>query len=66
MTPEVLSRMMRAIQPFRLHIGEVLGTWKLNQNKPDEVRQSAADHVEQGFGSGLPDLAGLMRHPNDY
>ena len=61
MTPEVLERMMRAILPFRLHIAEVNGTWKLNQNKDDAVRLRAADHIETGLGIDLPTLADLMR-----
>lgn len=61
MTPEVLDRMMRQILPFRLHIEEVNGTWKLNQNKDDAVRLRAADQVETGSGHELAALAGLMR-----
>ncbi|MEL7150723.1 MAG: FMN-binding negative transcriptional regulator [Pseudomonadota bacterium] len=61
MTPEVLDRMMRQILPFRLHIEEVHGTWKLNQNKDDAVRLRAADQMETGSGQELAALAGLMR-----
>jgi transcriptional regulator len=42
MTPEVLQRMMRTILPFTLRVEEVLGTWKLNQNKTDAARAGAA------------------------
>ncbi len=61
MTPKVLDRMMRAILPFRLHVREVNGTWKLNQNKDDAVRLAAAERVETGLGAELADLARLMR-----
>ncbi len=61
MTPDVLERMMRAILPFRLHIAEVSGTWKLNQNKDDAVRLKAADQIESGAGAELAELARLMR-----
>ena len=61
---EALQRMLRMIVPFRFHIEDVLGTWKLNQNKDDTVRLAAADQVEaNGIGSDLSDLATLMRNP---
>lgn len=56
-----LARMMRMIQPLRLHIDTVEGTWKLSQNKPDMARQGAAEQLEAGFGHELATLAGLMR-----
>ncbi|WP_415922280.1 FMN-binding negative transcriptional regulator [Tateyamaria sp. SN6-1] len=62
MTPEVLDKMMRQIVPCRLTVTGVDGTWKLNQNKPDDVRLRAADHVDAfGMGSELRVLAALMR-----
>ena len=64
MTPEVLDRMMRQIVPCRLTVTGIDGTWKLNQNKPDEVRLRAADKVaEDGMGSERATLAILMRTP---
>ena len=61
MTPDVMEKMMRAIVPYKLSIAEVQGTWKLNQNKPDEVRRRAAGHVEAfGQGSDSRTLAALM------
>jgi len=64
MTPEVLDRMMRQIVPCRLTVTGIDGTWKLNQNKPDEVRMRAADKVgEDGMGSERATLAILMRTP---
>lgn len=62
MTPEALTRMMRMILPCRLRIEGIDGTWKLNQNKPDAAREAAAENMEAlGFGSGIADLAALMR-----
>ncbi|WP_299684248.1 FMN-binding negative transcriptional regulator [uncultured Tateyamaria sp.] len=62
MTPDVLERMMRQIVPCRMDITGVDGTWKLNQNKADEVRLRAADHVDAfGMGQEVRLLAALMR-----
>ncbi len=63
MSPEAMDRMLRQIQPFRLQISEVAGTWKLNQNKPEAVRLAAAALAQTGIGSELPALAGLMTTP---
>ena len=43
MTEGAKDRMLRMILPFRLRIVAVDGTWKLNQNKPPEVRARAAE-----------------------
>ena len=62
MTADVLEKMMRQIVPCQLQVTGVDGTWKLNQNKPDEVRLSAADHVAAyGFGSETGLIAAMMR-----
>lgn len=62
MTQEVLDRMMRQIVPCRMSVTQIDGTWKLSQNKPDDVRLSAADHMDgYGFGSEVRLLSGLMR-----
>lgn len=63
MTPDVRDRMMRAILPFRLEIAEITGTWKLNQNKPDDVRLRAAERVGGGAGMELSALSALMKDP---
>lgn len=58
---EAKTRLMRMIMPCRLRITGVDGTWKLSQNKPDEVRIRAATHVSaQGFGAETQILAALM------
>ncbi len=62
MSEGVMDRMMRAIVPCRMIVAGVDGTWKLNQNKPDPVRESAAEHVEAyGLGTDVRVLAALMR-----
>ncbi len=66
MTPEALSRMMRQIIPYRLHISTSEGTWKLNQNKPDAVRLRAADRIEAcKIGTEAQMLAAMMRAANE-
>ena len=61
-TPWKTDKMMRQIVPFRMTIEAVDGTWKLNQNKPDEVRLRAADYVDAyGMGQEVRLLAALMR-----
>ncbi|MFO6465003.1 FMN-binding negative transcriptional regulator [Jannaschia sp. KMU-145] len=62
MTPEVLERMMRQIVPLRMDVDSIAATWKLSQNKPDDVRLRAADAIETAeIGSDLPELARMMR-----
>ncbi|WP_171132441.1 MULTISPECIES: FMN-binding negative transcriptional regulator [unclassified Ruegeria] len=62
MNEEALARMMRMIVPCRFRVDDIQGTWKLNQNKPDEVRLRAADQIgAHGFGSELSELQNLMQ-----
>ena len=62
MTPDVLDRMMRQIVPCQMRVDQIDGTWKLNQNKTDEVRMAAADHVDAfGIGQEPRILSALMR-----
>lgn len=62
MDQEVYQRMLRQIVPVAMTISGIDGTWKLSQNKPDEVRLRAASAMaEFGFGSETAILAGLMR-----
>jgi transcriptional regulator len=64
MNPEVLDKMMRQIVPCRLTITDIQSTFKLNQNKPDDVRLRAADEMAQsGIGMETSSLADLMRSP---
>ena len=62
MSEGVMERMMRSIVPVRMRVEAVRSTFKLNQNKPDEVRRRAADSVGRGVGSELAALATLMRN----
>ncbi|MCT4557233.1 MAG: FMN-binding negative transcriptional regulator [Pelagimonas sp.] len=57
------QRLMRMILPFQLVIEDVQSTFKLNQNKPDGVRQKAAAQIQSGFGSDLGELAQMMLTP---
>ena len=61
MSGEAMPRMMRMILPFRRAITSVDGTWKLNRNKPDEVRVRAADHLAARADPGALAIAALMR-----
>lgn len=64
MTPDVLEKMMRQIVPCRMTITDIQSTFKLNQNKPDDVRLRAADAMESsGIGMEIATLAALMRNP---
>jgi transcriptional regulator len=64
MTPDILEKMMRQIVPCRMTITDVQSTFKLNQNKPDDVRLRAADAMESsGIGMETATLAALMRNP---
>ncbi|KKL63548.1 hypothetical protein LCGC14_2174000 [marine sediment metagenome] len=65
MTPELRTRMMRAIVPCRLRVEIVENTWKLSQNKSCDARAMAAAGVAAGGGPGQEAtlLAGLMDTP---
>ncbi|SDY36144.1 negative transcriptional regulator, PaiB family [Jannaschia faecimaris] len=64
MTPDLLDRMMRQIVPCRLTITTIDSTWKVSQNKPEDVRLRAADELEQaGLRPDAAQLAALMRKP---
>jgi len=65
MSDGVMERMMRAIVPCKMVLTGVDGTWKLNQNKPDDVRLQAAENVDAyGLGADVRVLAALMRGAN--
>lgn len=62
MTPEVYEKMLRQIVPVKMLVSEINGTWKLSQNKTDEVRLSAAAAVEtSAMGSETKLISDLMR-----
>ena len=62
MTDAALQKMMRQIVPCMMSVVDIQGTWKLNQNKPDDLRLRAAEQVgAYGFGAEPRLMAGLMR-----
>lgn len=66
MSDGVMDAMMRQIVPCRMAVDQIDGTWKLNQNKPDDVRLRAADAVEVvGLGRDVDMVAALMRDPEE-
>lgn len=60
MTEGAMPRMMRMILPFRFRVTSVEGTWKLNQNKPPEVRARAAEALSHG-NAAAQEIASLIR-----
>ncbi len=63
-SPPVLEKMQRMIVPISMRVTTIDGTWKLAQNKPDEVRIAAATQVDaHGIGHEIKQLASLMRKP---
>jgi len=64
MSDGVMDKMMHQIVPFRLEVTSIDGTWKLSQNKTDEVRSNAASQME-AFGTGHETrrLSALMMAP---
>ena len=63
MSEGVMEKMMRQILPFHFQITQIESTFKLGQNKPDQVRIDAANQLETGIGVELQTLATLMRDP---
>lgn len=53
MDQDIYARMQRQIIPVSFHVSEITGTWKLSQNKPDEVRHAAANGLEKGSAAGI-------------
>jgi transcriptional regulator len=60
MSEAAMPRMMRMILPFRMRVLAVDGTWKLNQNKPADVRARAASALARGDAAAQA-IAALMR-----
>ena len=64
MTPEALAKMMRQIAPIAMDVSDIDGTWKLSQNKPDDVRVRAHQGLAStGFGLEYQTIAELMKDP---
>ncbi len=61
MTEGVFERMCRQIVPVTMQVGQIEGSWKLSQNKPEGVPQRAAQNLTRdGFGTEVRKLADLM------
>lgn len=66
MPPKKLEGMMRGILPFALSVESIDGTWKLNQNKPDDMRLRAAAEISGAdIGQETAALAALMQAIGD-
>lgn len=64
MSGGVAEKMMRQIVPVAMQVEQVDGTWKLGQNKPDDVRHAAAQALDQtGFGQNRQWVAKMMKNP---
>lgn len=62
MDQDVYQRMLRQIVPVKMTIKSIDGTWKLSQNKSDEVRLNASKAVgENGMGSELSSMSEHMK-----
>jgi transcriptional regulator len=64
MTEGAMPRMMRMILPFRFAVTGIDGTWKLNQNKPADVRARAAGALAKG-DAGAQAIAALMQSTSE-
>ena len=63
MDQQVYERMQRQIVPAKMTVEEIESTWKLSQNKPDEVRLRAADGVaKNGIGTETNFVSEQMRN----
>lgn len=67
MTPEVFDKMTRMVVPVKLTIDSIEGepaivsTWKLSQNKPDDVRHAAIEGLKTSdVGTEVDMMAALM------
>ena len=62
MPEDHLNKLMRSILPCKLQITSVDGTWKLGQNKPTQMRISAAKNIlENGQGMETSEIAKMMQ-----
>ncbi len=59
MDDDVYAKMSRQIVPIGLSISDIQGTWKLSQNKPDDVRISAMEGLKTGK-TGM-EMDGIIR-----
>lgn len=65
MDQTVYTKMQRQIVPIMMDVTQIDGTWKLSQNKPDDVRLRAADGVARAqLGLATQKIHPLMRDPD--
>lgn len=61
---DTLEKLQRMIVPISMQVTSIDGTWKLAQNKPEDARLAAANHVKiNGIGQELDEVASLMSKP---
>jgi len=60
MTDGAMERMLRMIQPVLLRVSLIEGTWKMNQNKPEEARQGVIQALT-AQGPAMADRVQAMR-----
>lgn len=67
MNQEVYLRMQRQIVPIGLRLSDIQGTWKLSQNKTEDLRERAAKGVSRArIGSEIDQLVALMRSASEF
>lgn len=67
MDQEVYLRMKQQIVPLGLRITDIQGTWKLSQNKADDLRERAANGTSEArIGSDIDQLVALMRSAGKF
>lgn len=67
MDQEVYLRMKRQIVPLGLRITDIQGTWKLSQNKAEDLRERAANGTSKArIGSDIDQLVALMRSAGEF
>ena len=67
MDDEIYARMKRQIVPVRMTVSAVDGTWKLSQNKPEDVRTNARAGLQGSTATGaeVGDIVALMGDVTD-
>ena len=66
MDSQIYEKMLRQIMPLEMEVSEINGTWKLSQNKTDEVRLAAADALNSSdVGSEINWISDLMHKTSE-
>ena len=62
MSSDIFDSMAKTIIPYKVDVKKIDATWKLNQNKPDQVRINAANQVKlHGVGLSTNVLSDHMK-----